>query len=572
MAVFICQACGAEHSAESGKCPECGATQTIRLSGAEDRMIGRVIKAKYKIVSKLGQGGMGSVYLGEQLGIGHQVALKFLKSEFSLDAEIARRFLNEAKSYARVAHPNAVTLHDFGQDEEGNLFIAMEYCEGVDLKRAISDQHHLPIGEAIEVVLQVADVLANAHSKGVVHRDLKPENIMIRRGMRGVHAKVLDFGIARLMNAGTRLTVAGAIAGTPRYMSPEQVDGREADARADIYSLGIVLYETITGVQPFDGNTIAEILRRQVTEPMPRLADANPDLNFADLDGVIQKATAKKREDRWPDMLTFAGALVQAMPTQVQLSVPALQRSGFSQVNATPAADSSLLQQPTELELTGPTMIKAPTGVGALSPRSLKAGLHTELAPSGAAVPDESMAPRAPKSSAPFVVVGALTVVLVGAGAWAVFGRSEAVQPSVSLPELERALVDAGASLVVAPSSSGELEVATVATRKIQDAAAYTALGQGRTAFDLAKLDEAKTFLSSIENNTKSFAEAQELLSKIQRIRDRLKVARDSRARGDCSKALPVYQEVLRLNPKLTEASEGAKGCRAGIVDTTMEP
>ena len=121
--------------------------------------------------------------------------------------------------------------------------------------------------EAIDVVLQVADVLANAHEKGVMHRDLKPENIMMRRGMRGVHAKVLDFGIARLMDAGTRLTVAGAIAGTPRYMSPEQVEGKEVDLRADIYSLGIVLFELLTGVQPFDGSTIAEILRKQAVEP-----------------------------------------------------------------------------------------------------------------------------------------------------------------------------------------------------------------------------------------------------------------------------------------------------------------
>jgi serine/threonine-protein kinase len=201
------------------------------------------------------------VYFAEQLGIGHRVALKFLKSEFSTDAEIARRFLNEAKSYARVAHPNAVALHDFGQDDEGNLFIAMEYCEGVDLKKVIAEQGRLPLIEGIEVVLQVADVLANAHEKGVIHRDLKPENIMIRRGIRGIHAKVLDFGIARLMDAGTKLTVAGAIAGTPRYMSPEQVEGKEVDLRADIYSLGICLFEAITGHQPFDGTTITEILR-----------------------------------------------------------------------------------------------------------------------------------------------------------------------------------------------------------------------------------------------------------------------------------------------------------------------
>ena len=165
MAVFICQGCGAEYPTWAGKCPQCGNQETIRLQ-AGDQMVDKVIKGKFKIIRKLGQGGMGAVYLAEQVGIGHQVALKFLKSEFSSDAEIARRFLNEAKSYARVAHPNAVALHDFGQDDEGNLYIAMEYCEGIDLKKVIAEQGRLPLIEAVEIVLQVADVLANAHSQG----------------------------------------------------------------------------------------------------------------------------------------------------------------------------------------------------------------------------------------------------------------------------------------------------------------------------------------------------------------------------------------------------------------------
>ncbi len=284
MAVFICQSCGNEHSSWEGKCPKCGNTEIIKLNQAQDKMIDKVIKGKFKLIRKLGQGGMGAVYLAEQMGIGHRVAIKFLKSEFSDDVEIARRFMNEAKSYARVAHPNAVVFHDFGQDDDGNLFIAMEYCEGVDLKKVIQEQKRLPVADAIDIILQIADVLSNAHLKGVVHRDLKPENIMLRKGMRGIHVKVLDFGIARLMNEGTRLTVQGAIAGTPRYMSPEQVEGKEVDHRADIYALGILTFETLTGIQPFDGNTIAEILRRQVMDPMPHLASIATDLDYPDID------------------------------------------------------------------------------------------------------------------------------------------------------------------------------------------------------------------------------------------------------------------------------------------------
>ena len=580
MAVFICQACGAEHSVESGKCPECGATHTIRLKAVSDRMIDRVIKDKYKIIRKLGQGGMGAVYLAEQVGIGHRVALKFLKSEFSSDAEIARRFLNEAKSYARVAHPNAVTLHDFGQDEEGNLFIAMEYCEGVDLKKVISEQKQLPIIEAVEVVLQVADVLANAHSKGVIHRDLKPENIMIRRGMRGVHAKVLDFGIARLMDGGTRLTMAGAIAGTPRYMSPEQVEGREADLRADIYSLGIVLYETLTGVQPFDGNTIAEILRRQVVEPMPRLAEANPDLDFAALDAVIQKATAKNRDQRWPDMLTFADALSQALPTQAHLAIPALQRSGMSRVNATPqpgsATSSSGIALPglpiTELELNGQTMLKeSKPAVGPAGPSTLPFGLGTQLEGRAEAVPDLSIAPVAPKSAMPMIFASVAGVAVVAGLVWFIVGRG-------TLAPVERPVVVKADPVVVDPpkvvakSDDETMKVATEASRLIQETAARTALAAGRTSFEIARLDEAETNLRSVQRETAAFPEAQEILGKITQIHESLAKANGFRNQGACASALPWYQRALKINPKVIDAINGASQCREATVNQNMEP
>ncbi len=598
MAVFICQACGAEHSVESGKCPECGATQTIRLKIATDRMVDKVIKGKYKIIRKLGQGGMGAVYLAEQMGIGHRVALKFLKSEFSSDAEIARRFLNEAKSYARVAHPNAVTLHDFGQDEEGNLFIAMEYCEGVDLKKVISEQRQLPVAEAIEVVLQVADVLANAHAKGVVHRDLKPENIMIRRGMRGVHAKVLDFGIARLMDAGTRLTMAGAIAGTPRYMSPEQVEGREADLRADIYSLGIVLFETLTGVQPFDGNTIAEILRRQVAEPMPRLVEASPELDFPELDMVIQKATAKNRDLRWPDMLTFADALAHARPQGSQASVPVLQRSGMSRVNATPAPGSTTsasgMAMPgmpiTDLEMSGETMLKAspmnPTPAPSPSrprigppPSTLQAGLGTELEGHGRPS-NVSLLPVAPaKSKAPMVAAGLVALALVGGGVWALTRQATiaTVDPVVTpvIAHDPQASTDAGEAVVVPappPDPNATLAVAREGVRLMAEQSGRSALSFGRTAFELAKLDEAETNLKSIEKETSSFTEGQEILGKINRIRERLVMANSLRNRGDCPRALVAYQEVLRINSKVADAITGASGCKAAAVAPTMDP
>lgn len=596
MAVFICQGCGAEHHSWEGKCPQCGTSETIRLAPNTDRMIDKVVKGKFKIVRKLGQGGMGAVYLAEQLGIGHRVALKFLKAEFSSDAEIARRFLNEAKSYARVAHPNAVALHDFGQDEDGNLFIAMEYCEGVDLKKVISEQGRLPMIEAIEVVLQVAEVLANAHDKGVIHRDLKPENIMIRRGIRGVHAKVLDFGIARLMDAGTRLTVAGAIAGTPRYMSPEQVEGKELDLRADVYSLGIVLFEALTGSQPFDGATIAEILRKQAIEPMPHLKERANDLDYPELDAVIQKACAKKRDQRWPDMLTFANALSQAIPTQAHLGLSPLQRTGITGAigRATPAPGVA-----TQAGVT-PTGVAVPGSAteGADERTMLRTGEASAVTRQGTgaigsteldhARPGEaSLPPTAPRSKGPLIGLVAGLLLVAAGGAWVAFGRGQSSTTGPGAGAGAGAAGGAIAAPVKPPGPTGAaggagttpppvnpgVDSATLelAAKKLHDATALENLGRGKTELSLANLDEAETRLKDVAQDTPSYEEAKSLLGQIADIRQKLAQARGLRAQGQCDLALPIYQGILRLNPKVAEAADGVKFCKASSISTTIE-
>ena len=584
MAVFICQGCGAEHSSWGGKCPQCGTSETIRLAPATDRMVDRVVKGKFKIIRKLGQGGMGAVYLAEQLGIGHRVALKFLKSEFSSDAEIARRFLNEAKSYARVAHPNAVALHDFGQDDEGNLFIAMEYCEGVDLKKVIAEQGRLPMIEAIEIVLQVADVLANAHEKGVIHRDLKPENIMIRRGIRGVHAKVLDVGIARLMDAGTKLTVAGAIAGTPRYMSPEQVEGKEVDARADIYSLGVVLFECLTGHQPFDGTTISEILRKQVTQPLPNLVTYAPDLDYPDLEAVLQRACLKPTEGRWPDMLSFASALSQAIPTQAHLALPPLQRTNTNirAPLATPAPSANLagIALPgTEVDAASTDRTLVKTGeVSAVAQRAPqprpptigqmqldgRPGASTQLGG------DVSLPPTAPRSKAPlFVLAGLVAIILAGVAY--LFSRPNP-QPD---PNPLVVKVDPDPVVVADPPKIDPgleaMKLLREQELRSKEENARTSLGKGKTEFEVAKLDEAETYLKSVAPDSEASTEAKALLGKIDTIREKLKVAGGLRGKGQCDQALPLFKAVLALNARVKDAIDGVADCRRSMVDPTME-
>jgi eukaryotic-like serine/threonine-protein kinase len=568
MAMYICQGCGDEFPEWKGHCIHCGNRESIQLSPKTDKMIDKDIKGKFRILKKLGQGGMGAVYLAEQVGIGHLVALKFLKAEFSNDAEIARRFLNEAKSYARVAHPNAVALHDFGQDDDGNLFIAMEYCEGIDLKRTIAEGR-LSLFEASEIILQVADVLANAHEKGVIHRDLKPENIMIRRGLRGVHAKVLDFGIARLMNAGTRLTQVGAIAGTPRYMSPEQVHGQEVDNRADIYALGVLLFECLTGKQPFDGHTIAEILRKQALDPMPFLSDVIPELDHPQMDVVIQKACAKRREERYPDMVEFAQALSLAIPTQAGLGMTPLElTSKHRAIVRIPdgAGHSREVSRETRTasENAAPTASKAARDRA--TPVSSEAKTEVDFKPR-----DGSKAPSIQRSRVPLIALGFLgtfAVLGIGYGVWGSNTTTPAIR-EIDVPSMP--VVPIRIETVPMEEKSERVESSTLeAVRLLRETNARGSFTAGRTSFENADLDAAETNLKSVEVGTTFRVEADALLQKIEAIRKRLAEGQRLKSNGQCEAATGVFQEALKLNSRLKEAQAGIGFCKSAQVEIQM--
>lgn len=318
----ICQGCGSEHPTWAGKCPNCGATRSLSVATKKDSLLDKVIAGRFEIKRRLGAGGMGAVYYAEQVGIGQPCAVKFLNASLSEDAEIVRRFLNEAKTYVKIQHPNAVHLYDFGQTEDGQLYISMEYVEGKNLKQYLEAHERLKVVDAVDIAMQVCDVLAHAHSKNIVHRDLKPENIMCAQSMRGYHVKVLDFGISKLVGQeSTSLTATGAVCGTPRYMSPEQAQGLEIDQRSDIYALGLILFEMLTGTHPFTRSTVAEILRAQIDDPVPRLHEMGLKIGAPDaIDLVIQKATSKAAANRYATMTELAGALSRALPTPIGMT------------------------------------------------------------------------------------------------------------------------------------------------------------------------------------------------------------------------------------------------------------
>src|SRR5438477_1562300 len=257
-----------------------------------DTLIGTVFDGRYKIVRKLGSGGMADVYLAEDQELGRRVALKMLNDRHASDAQFVERFRREAQNAAGLNHPSIVSIFDRGH-AEGTYYIAMEYLDGRTLKELLVRNGPPPIPVAVDYARQILSALGFAHRKGIVHRDIKPHNIVVRKDGR---LKVTDFGIAR--SGASQMTEAGSIVGTAQYLSPEQARGAAVDARSDLYSLGILLYEMLTGKVPFTGDAPVEIAMKHLSaipEPPSKLRPEVPH----DLDAVVMRAIAKDPDLRY---------------------------------------------------------------------------------------------------------------------------------------------------------------------------------------------------------------------------------------------------------------------------------
>jgi eukaryotic-like serine/threonine-protein kinase len=257
-----------------------------------DTLINMLFDGRYRIVRKLGSGGMADVYLAEDEELGRRIAIKILNDRHANDEQFVERFRREAKNAAGLSHPNIVAIYDRGE-AEGTYYIAMEYLNGRNLKELVVARGPLPIPDAIDATRQVLAALRFAHRKGVVHRDIKPHNVMADADGR---LKVTDFGIAR---AGvSQMTEAGSIIGTAQYLSPEQARGAPVDQRSDLYSIGVVLYEMLTGKTPFSGESPVEIAMKHLSDPPRPPSLARPDIS-PDLDMVVLRALAKNPDDRF---------------------------------------------------------------------------------------------------------------------------------------------------------------------------------------------------------------------------------------------------------------------------------
>ncbi|MCG5052956.1 MAG: protein kinase [Myxococcales bacterium] len=272
-----------------------------------DAWIGSVLQGRYRVIERLAEGAMGVVYRGERLQLQKPVAIKFLHPGVAQQESLRRRFEVEARAMGRLAHPNCVSVLDFGVEDVP--YLVMEYAHGRSL-RALLQDGPMPKARALHLGRQLLTALVHAHAHGIVHRDVKPENVMVQQsaGLED-HLRVLDFGLAKMLGDTGQLT-AGLTVGTPNYMAPEQTQEGAVDARVDLYAAGIVLFEMLTGRQPFAADSVGEILRRQLHMPAPLLRQVHPAAGISPaLEAVVYKAMAKRPDERFEGAQQMLDAL-----------------------------------------------------------------------------------------------------------------------------------------------------------------------------------------------------------------------------------------------------------------------
>ena len=278
---------------------------------------GEIIAERYRVVSKIGEGAMGTVYRAEHVQISKSVAIKLLHREVEQNPESVARFHREAEAASRLNHPNTVHVFDFGRTTSGSLYLVMEYVDGHDLGKLIAQQGAMPFGRVAYLCAQVAGSVADAHAAGIIHRDLKPENIVISAGRDGERPKVLDFGLAKLFEGSieAKVTSTGTIVGTPYYMSPEQIQGHELDGRSDVYALGAIMYECVVGQPPFDAPNPVGVLTKHLSEEPIRPSERSPLSVPTEADDIIMRCLEKDPARRYQTAEELHDALVDYLRT-----------------------------------------------------------------------------------------------------------------------------------------------------------------------------------------------------------------------------------------------------------------
>ena len=369
------------------RCPADG-TRLVRLASSEDQLLGRELDGRYTIVQALGAGGMGTVYRGTQHSVGRDVAIKVVLPKHVSEPAMVKRFLREAKLASKLLHPNVVAMLDFGQTDDGVFYLVMELCTGRTLDAVLEIDKSLPPERVVRIGIQICDALESAHVMQIVHRDLTPANVMLSADD---HVKVLDFGLAKSLTPNTKATMVtneGQLLGTPAFMPPELITGAVCDGRADLYSLGCVLYNAVSGRMPFVGATSHEIIAMQIAEP-PKPLTGVP----AGLAAVIERLMAKDPDHRYQTAVQAREALEDSLSEGA--AAAAVEPTMISSSNRTMLGWDGI---------TGKPSMPAPVAV----PR-------TVIAPPAARRADTEPPAPAKRSSLPLVMVLLVLVAIVAA-------------------------------------------------------------------------------------------------------------------------------------------------------------
>jgi eukaryotic-like serine/threonine-protein kinase len=493
----VCPQCGSEYELDQRFCPKDGSS--LRSPGGAKDLLGQVIAERYHVLKKLGEGGMGQVYLAEHVKMGRKSAVKVMHQAMNADADAVSRFNREAANAARINHPNVCSIYDFGETPDGMIYLAMEFIEGESLTSMVEREQALAPTRAGDVVRQVAAALSVAHDLGIVHRDLKPDNIMITRTKDSADlVKVVDFGIAKASdNEAQKVTKTGLVVGTPEYMSPEQLAGDKLDGRSDIYSLGLVAYHCLTGTLPFQSESAQEAMIMRLTDVPRRLEVGKPDVAWPEaLQQVMDRVLARDARDRYATATEFARDFVREVA-----SVPSAARADASTMvlpaSKTSAADARTAAVPA-------TRVAAPSERSAPSkPNAGAASAAASAAPPASAAKGGTMVPAILGVVAVAAAVGGYALFGKGGGtadtppaatqqsapAQAVQGSPAAVTPlsvpsSKSMPDASAPKGTTGTNATPAPTSGG-------APSTVEIARELTRLRALAESDDAAKADDA---------------------------------------------------------------------------------
>jgi len=512
----VCPQCGAEYPANARFCEIDGTA--LRSAAGDTDLVGSIVADRYHILKKLGEGGMGQVYLAEHVKMGRKSALKVMHASMVKDVDAISRFNREASNASRINHPNVAAIYDFGETPQGMIFLAMEFVDGPPLTKVIEQSGALAPQRAAELLRQSGEALAVAHDMGIVHRDLKPDNIMVARTRDGGDlAKVVDFGIAKAAGSeAQKVTKTGLVVGTPEYMSPEQLAGDKLDGRSDIYSLALVGFNMLTGTLPFPSDSAQESMIMRLTDRPKTLAEMRPQVSWpADVQQVMDKALERDVAQRYQTATEFVRDLYRAIER-----MPDVGTAGVGTMVQVP---------PTRVN---PDASPPPprTSIGRQAAAPEPSAGRVASAPSAPAAPAVTQTAAPPKRTGMMVAIGGIAAVIVAAVIFVPLlkgGPAKQNQPSGASqpPTADTSASVAGAS--GKPADPATQQQASEQFGKTQPAAkgpASDPAGGSRSSTTGANLE---TQLSDLLDASKVRAQGASVLGKLSRLEPQVTTSRE---------------------------------------------